>query len=347
MIDMTNNSRVVAIDSLRGIAVLLMVMVHAAATWNPYQEVQTTWFAYLVAGLGGLAAPLFVTIFGWSLIKSQSTSKNNIIKASILVLLQITVNISSPHLYETFTPGILSLFAVLIMIKPLIVKISSTKQNLASFWLGVTVLYLINEYLFQIQGVNNWDNRINTDGIFTFTLHLLFTGTYPLFPWISFAVVGAFLGSSITEGGKTLPRNSTTFLLIIIGVCYCLFSLIISSIEGSIWAHPSKGDYLNFFPANPGFLIGSLTGVFIFWLVIQELNITIFVAAGKMSLTIYVAHFIPLTMMSNYENENNWTVMEASQAVVFYATTWLIFAFVWNRFQWLTIENLIRKLSYS
>ena len=199
---MTNNSRVVAIDSLRGLAVLLMVMVHAAATWNPYQEVQTTWFAYLVAGLGGLAAPLFVTIFGWGLIKSQSTSKNNIIKASILIILQFIVNISSPHLYETFTPGILSLFALLILIKPLIVNISSTKQNLASFWLGVTVLYLINEYLFQIQGVNNWDNRVNTDGIFAFTLHLLFTGTYPLFPWISFAVVGAFLGSSITEGGK-------------------------------------------------------------------------------------------------------------------------------------------------
>ena len=62
---MTNNGRVVAIDSLRGLAVLLMVMVHAAATWNPYQGVQTTWFAYLIAGLGGLAAPLFVTIFGW------------------------------------------------------------------------------------------------------------------------------------------------------------------------------------------------------------------------------------------------------------------------------------------
>ena len=345
MIDMTNNDRVVAIDSLRGLAVLLMVMVHAAATWNPYQEVQTTWFAYLVAGLGGLAAPLFVTIFGWGLIKSQSTSKNNIIKASILVLLQITVNISSPHLYETFTPGILSLFAVLILIKPSIMKLSCSKQNFAFFWLGLTVLYLINEFFFQIQGVNNWDNRVTTDSIFTFISNLFFTGTYPLFPWISYAVVGAFLGSSIKEGRKTLPRNNTTFLLIIIGVCYCLFSLILSNIEGSTWAHPTKGYYLNFFPANLGFIIGSLTGVLIFWLVIQELNITIFEAAGKISLTIYVLHFIPLTIMASYENENYWTVMEASQAVAIFTATWLIFAFVWKRIQWLTIENLIRKLS--
>ena len=347
MIDMTNNGRVVTIDSLRGIAVLLMVMVHAAATWNPYQEVQTTWFAYLIAGLGGLAAPLFVTIFGWGLIKSQSSTKNNLIKASILIILQFIVNISSPHLYATFTPGILSLFAILIVIKPLIVKCSSTKQNLTVFWLCLIVLYTINETVLHFQGVNDWDKRVNTNNIFTFVSHLISTGTYPLFPWISFAVVGAFLGSSITEGGKTLPRNNTTLLLIIIGVCYCLFSLIISSIDGNTWAHPTKGDHLNFFPANLGFLIGSLTGVFIFWLAIQEFNVTLFEAAGRISLTIYVVHFIPLTIMSNYENENNWTVMEASQAVVIFTTTWLIFAFVWNRLQWLTIENLIRKLSIS
>ena len=347
MIDMTNNTRIRAIDSLRGLAVLLMVMVHAAATWNPYQEVQTTWLAYLIAGLGGLAAPLFVTIFGWSLIKSQSTLTNNLLKALILLILQIIVNISSPHLYEAFTPGILSLFAILILIKPLILKLSSNKLNLTVFWLSLVVVYLVNEYVLDLQGGNVWDDRVNTDDMFVFISHLVLTGTYPLFPWICFAVVGAFLGSSITEGGKTLPRNNTTFLLIIIGVCYCLFSLILSTNEGSTWAHPTKGDHLNFFPANFGFIIGSMTGVFIFWLVIQELNITIFEAAGRISLTIYVVHFIPLTIMSNYENENNWTVMEASQAVAFFTTAWLIFAFVWNRLQWLTIENLIRKLSIS
>ena len=347
MIDMTNNTRIRAIDSLRGLAVLLMVMVHAAATWNPYQEVQTTWLAYLIAGLGGLAAPLFVTIFGWSLIKSQSTLTNNLLKALILLILQIIVNISSPHLYEAFTPGILSLFAILILIKPLILKLSSNKLNLTVFWLSLVVVYLVNEYVLDLQGGNVWDDRVNTDDMFVFISHLVLTGTYPLFPWICFAVVGAFLGSSITEGGKTLPRNNTTFLLIIIGVCYCLFSLILSTNEGSTWAHPTKGDHLNFFPANFGFIIGSMTGVFIFWLVIQELNITIFEAAGRISLTIYVVHFIPLTIMSNYENENNWTVMEASQAVAVFTTAWLIFAFVWNRLQWLTIENLIRKLSIS
>ncbi|MEC7229276.1 MAG: heparan-alpha-glucosaminide N-acetyltransferase domain-containing protein [Candidatus Thermoplasmatota archaeon] len=334
-----------SVDSLRGLAVLLMVMVHAAATWNPFYSAQSSILAYSVAGLGGLAAPLFVTIFGWGLAKSRASQRSNLIKAIILLLLQVIVNLSSPHLYDVFTPGILSLFALLILLKPLILKIISTMQTLFGF-VGITVvMILFNDLVYNIQGSNSWDSRVFTDSIVTALNHLLLTGTYPLFPWMIYAVVGAFLGSSITEGGKTLPRNNTTLLLIIIGVCYCLFTLISANVTGSIWAHPTEGDYLNFFPANIGFLIGSMTGGLIFWLLIQEGKILVFESSGRLSLTIYTFHFIPLTLLSNLENEKDWTVMEASQAVVLFTTAWLIFAFVWNKFQWLTIENLIRKLS--
>ena len=122
---MSNLARFREIDSLRGLAVLLMVMVHAAATWNPHNAAQSTWIAYLVAGLGGLAAPLFVTIFGWGLVRSKSTTNGNIIKATILLLLQLLVNLFSPHLFHPLTPGILSLFALLILIKPLIVNMAN------------------------------------------------------------------------------------------------------------------------------------------------------------------------------------------------------------------------------
>jgi len=332
------------IDSLRGLAVLLMVMVHAAAIWSPTQSSDTSSLSYIVAGLGGLAAPLFITIFGWGLIKSRSSNRANIIKAIILLILQILVNLSSPHLYQPFSPGILSLFALLIMLKPLIVKITTNRTIFLLFWLSILLFYGVNSMLFSIQGENNWDFRTNTENLSTVISHLILTGTYPVLPWICYAVVGAFLGSSITEGGKTLPRNSTT-LLIMIGMCYCLFTLIRSNIDGSIWAHPTQGGELNFFPVNIGFIIASMTGVFIFWLIIQEFRITIFEGCGRLSLTIYVIHFIPLSIMSNLENEKDWTVMEASQAVVLFTTTWPIFAYVWNRYQWLTIEYLIRKLS--
>ena len=342
---MSNLARFREIDSLRGLAVLLMVMVHAAATWNPHNSAQSTWIAYLVAGLGGLAAPLFVTIFGWGLVRSKSTTNGNIIKATILLLLQLLVNLFSPHLFDPLTPGILSLFALLILIKPLIVNMANNNISFLVFSISIFLIYGLSSFIYNIQGTSDWDFRVSTNNLTILVSHLFLTGTYPLFPWITFAVVGAFLGSSITEGGKTLPRNNTTLLLIIIGMSYCLVSLILANEEGSVWAHPTKGAYLNFFPANFGFMIGSMTGVLIFWLIIQELQISLFEYCGRLSLTIYVLHFIPLTLLSNIENERYWSVMEASLAVVIYTTAWLLFAFVWNRLQWLTIEALIRKLS--
>ena len=342
---MSNLARFREIDSLRGLAVLLMVMVHAAATWNPHDSAQSTWIAYLVAGLGGLAAPLFVTIFGWGLVRSKSTTNGNIIKATILLLLQLLVNLFSPHLFDPLTPGILSLFALLILIKPLIVNTAKNNISFLVFSISIFLIYGLSSFIYNIQGTSDWDSRVSTNNLTILVSHLFLTGTYPLFPWIMFAVVGAFLGSSITEGGKTLPRNNTTLLLIIIGMSYCLVSLILANEEGSVWAHPTKGAYLNFFPANIGFMIGSMTGVLIFWLIIQELQISLFEYCGRLSLTIYVLHFIPLTLLSNIENERYWSVMEASLAVVVYTTAWLLFAFVWNRLQWLTIEALIRKLS--
>jgi len=342
---MSKTVRFHEVDSIRGLAVLLMVMVHAAATWNPHNTTQNTSLAYLVAGLGGLAAPLFVTIFGWGLIKSKSNIKSNFIKATILLLLQLVVNLLSPHLFDPLTPGILSLFALLILMKPLIVQIANNNVRVTLFLISIVLIYAFSNSIYYVQGGNDWGARVTVGDSLTLISHLFFTGTYPLFPWITFAVVGAFLGSSITEGGKTLPRNNTTLLLIIIGISYCLVSLILASKAGSVWAHPTEGAYLNFFPANIGFMIGAMTGVLIFWLIIQELQILLFESCGRLSLTIYVLHFLPLTLLSNIEDERYWSVMEASLAVVLYTTAWLFFAFVWNRFQWLTIERLVRKLS--
>ena len=47
------------IDQIRGLAILLMIMVHAAATWAPANASTTSLLALIVASLGGLAAPLF------------------------------------------------------------------------------------------------------------------------------------------------------------------------------------------------------------------------------------------------------------------------------------------------
>ena len=342
---MQENYRYGQIDSLRGLAVLLMVMVHAAATWSPYTEPQTSVLAYTIAGLGGLAAPLFVTIFGWGLTKSKSTYNSLLKKALLLIILQIFVNLFSPHLFETFTPGVLSLFALLLVFRPTIMQASESRKSITIFSIIMASLFVVNNYLYKFQGDAIWENRIEYSSIFDIISHLFFTGTYPLFPWIIFAVIGASLGRSVTEGEKTLPRNNTIGLLMILGIVYCDITFAMSYFLDQIWAHPTKGEFLNFFPANFGFIIAASTGVVILWYLVDRYNILIFSLCGKMSLSVYVLHFIPLTLLSDLEEQNDWSLMESSQAVALYTTAWLFFAYVWNRVQWLTIETLVRKLS--
>ena len=92
------NGRLEYIDSLRGLAVLLMVMVHAAATWSPSTASQQSLIGYVAAGLGGLAAPLFVVLFGWSISKSELTNRKITVRAGVLFAAQILLNSIAPHL---------------------------------------------------------------------------------------------------------------------------------------------------------------------------------------------------------------------------------------------------------
>ena len=106
-------------DQLRALAILLMVMVHAAATWTPSEVSRTSLLAFIISGLGGLAAPLFVTIGGWGMARSHLTKRKILIRSGFLFSCQILVNLAAPHLFEPFTPGVLSLFAITILLSPL------------------------------------------------------------------------------------------------------------------------------------------------------------------------------------------------------------------------------------
>ena len=91
------------IDQLRGLAILLMVMVHAAATWAPNNASTTSFLALVVAGLGGLAAPLFVTVGGWVTVQSSWSIRKAMIRFVYLMLAQLLLNICAPHLFDPFT----------------------------------------------------------------------------------------------------------------------------------------------------------------------------------------------------------------------------------------------------
>lgn len=344
---MSQTSRIAHIDSLRGVAVLLMVMVHSAATWNPFDGDQETILAYLVSGLGGLAAPLFVTLFGWGMLRSKLNLKTRIFQATFLLLCQILVNIFSPHLFNTLTPGILSLMALLTIIFPLI-DYCLIKLNL-SFILISTMIILLVQILFpEVQGTGDWDDRVADNSITILFSNLFLTGTYPLFPWIIFFILGATVSSLQRNENQTLPIDKKTIPTVILGLSFCIITFIIAQYNGELWAHPSSEAYLTFFPANYGFLIAAITGTLLIWLFIQRYILSFLVSTGRLSLTIYVFHFIPLSLMHRFDTQYEWGVGISASIVMLYTLIWMPISLLLLKYlPNLNLEKLLRKARKS
>ena len=333
-------SRQVHVDGLRGVAVLLMVMVHIAATWNPYTTTQTNALAYIVSGLGGLAAPLFVTVFGWGAALRPLSMGQRAVRATVLLLLQLLVNLCAPHLFEPFTPGVLSLFALLVLVQPwwLAVVQRGTTSTGTAMALLVVATFLANGWT----GELTWSDRIAVDGVLTWAVHALLTGTYPLVPWLFFAMAGAWVQNA---GGLEQRRG---FAVVACGGSTISGLLLVLSLQTGVpWALPSGEAYLTFFPANAPFLFAALAGVSILWwsALTWSHRATVLAPVGRMSLTVYVGHFLPLFWVHRWDESGGWSLDTALMAVLIYTFAWGAMAHRWFRLmpKW-TLEQVMRNI---
>lgn len=331
------------IDALRGLAVSLMVMVHAAATWNPFSTTQATPLAYFVSGLGGLAAPLFVTLLGWGLMRSKLTPRQRWTRGLFLLACQFLVNISAPHLFEPFTPGVLSLMGLLIISEPIWSRpIRASKHITRSF--GVMALSCFTVILLfpEIQGDRLWSSRIQSSNFVIIVQHLILTGTYPLFPWFLFAVLGGLICRLESKEHNVFFAGMLTF-----GLVFTSLTLSWAFWTNQTWALPSGNALLTFFPANAPFLIAAITGTLILWAVArQSLGKSVLLArAGRCSLSVYVAHFLPFAALHNIDQTYGWSLTLSTLVVVCYTMLWLIIGAYWySKAPRTTLETLMRTI---
>ena len=269
------------IDQLRGVAILLMVMVHSAATWAPSDASTTSILALIIGGLGGLAAPLFVTVGGWVTVQSKWTLRKALIRFAFLYVAQILVNLSAPQRFDTFSPGVLTLFALLYLTAPLWVRISQNIQ--ATILVGVGILTL-NHILLSGHEALDWDDRTFVGGLLEHIRHLFLTGTYPLLPWILFSLFGASLNNF-------KPSRRILLILGCGGFSISAYFLYESMQEKIPFAQPSGEAVLTFFPANTAFLIAALTGVLLIWAMLENMDSRIGIHhLGRLSLTLSLIH---------------------------------------------------------
>lgn len=327
---MVKHERLVHIDALRGMAVLLMVMVHAAATWNPFDANATpSLLAYIVSGLGGLAAPLFVTLFGWGMHHRTLSWSQRWRFAGFLFLCQLLVNVSAPHLFDMLTPGVLSLFAMLTLTQPWWAAPWQNERPAFHQWIWFTATFVaVYVLLTPYRGPSQWDVRVETGSLFVLISHLVLTGTYPLIPWVAFAALGTMIAASETP---TICRQNIARITLV-GFLISFAVLLWSLQTGTAWALPTGNATLTFFPANIPFLIAATTGVGVFWLLAQERLRWAFLAdLGRCSLTVYVAHFLPFVWLASLDEQHQWTLNTASAVTFTYTLAWGWLGAMWYR----------------
>ena len=339
---MTSAKRLVHIDGLRGLAVLLMVMVHAAATWNPSTASSTSMLAMIVSGLGGLAAPLFVALLGWGLYQRKLTFRQRLVRSGFLVVCQAAVNLVAPHLFDPFTPGVLSLMALVILSEPIwsFPLRQAWRTPLERFLLIAVAVLAFTLFASSWQGPSSWSSRIHVASVGIFVSHLLLTGTYPLIPWVLFAAFGMTVASTTNE-----ERHHLFLLLGGAGLTASVLGLAYALHQDRTWALPTGDALLTFFPANTMFLVAALTGVILLWTLAEtRWSMKQLQMVGQCSLSVYVTHFIPFVHLHTLDQQYNWSLETATLVVMVYTLVWAVLGTLWRkRASHLTLEFMMRR----
>ena len=182
----------------------------------------------------------------------------------------------------------------------------------------------------------DWNQRNQVTNPIEFVSHALLTGTYPVFPWIFFSMLGATLNIHT-------PSKKTILSALSVGIAFSVALLIQAVNINTPFAQPSGDAVLTFFPANTAFLVGATTGVLIFWLSLENrVPFRGLDQLGQLSLTLYVIHFVPLYI--GHELATTWSVY--IPLVVLYTFVWWPFGVLLRKhLPTLSLETVLRKLS--
>ena len=351
--------RIRHIDWMKGIAILFMVQVHTAAVVPPTGiNVGHHPLAFLAAALGGMAAPLFVTMSGWGVhasAKRKGRRGSDWIawmapRVSILFLCQILVNAlfheSHGGRFEILTPGILTLFAVSAILMPLLSKVGIFSRGIL-----MILFILAPSMLGGYSGPEwSWSIRIHSDGILEWFERLLFNGTYPAIPWLSYTILGSLIADL---RGDVLARKR----IFLIGLIFTFYTVLTSITQKETWALTEGEAVLTFFPANSEFVIVSATFVILLQMILDKVEenpeeaiveglLRRLEPAGRLSLTIYVGHFALLGVFVASYGRSSFPLEVSFALTVIHMIVWIPISIVHERIAPnYSLEQVIRVMS--
>ena len=176
-------------------------------------------------------------------------------------------------------------------------------------------------------------------------------GTYPALPWLAFI----FLGSLIDEDKDNFDDQNK---IIKIGLIIIAISIIYSLYEKMPWALTEGNAVLTFFPANAMFILTSgIFTVILFRILEGEEKlggkpfagekISWLEPAGRLSLTIYVSHFVLLGIVAyKMQDQDRLGIYTAFILTILHTSIWIPLSIWHEKFiPKISFEELLRKFN--
>ena len=285
-------NRIVAIDFLRSISIVIMILANSAAyvLEKPHSLVLRFIFS--------LAAPTFIFLSGYSFnISSQKkfSRKEKFFTGIFLFITAAFIDIFIWHIYPFCTFDVLYLIAFGIIINTLIANWHYNNKLLlilVLITLHLVFLKIVN-YRFEILEIQTSENPRTVFNIFLNDIKMwkrfLFDGWFPVFPWLAFAVTG----NVVAERTNSIIDNKSFYSITSAFVIVCGMLLFIKLTPTQL----ERDDYLELFYPPNSFFIVSVIGLLIFSIVLSyKINktsnkfILTFCELGKKSLFVYILH---------------------------------------------------------
>lgn len=222
------NNRLLSIDLARGLAVFFMIAVHTLEVFAN-QEVKNSVFGQIISFLGGPpAAPIFMTLMGFSFIySSKSELKPKLFRGFKIFLTGYLLNILrgvipfslasylNMDIAKTFPLDKLNAFTIFTIIDILqFAGIALMIMAVIQAFKVNKLLILISAFLITMISPFLWEIRIDIPIIdqvlelfwgdqpieFSFIANKI---AFPVFPWLTFPLLGMFLGETVKNSTDT------------------------------------------------------------------------------------------------------------------------------------------------
>lgn len=345
--------RLESVDALRGVAVLLMIQQHVLFWLS--SNISTSALVLGLGGLGGLAAPIFITLagVGSSLGTHRHADSDRIMPIRGLMILGFgyVLNFLAPHWFTLGAWYVLHLIGIAVMLSPLLQRISSpyllTLTAIVIVATAVLQTYLGTPFRLFNQQMSDPVN------VYGFLRHIFAEGFFPIFPWLAYFIAGMV-------SGRWLSQKEKTKIGYLAAVLFGLF-LILALLDAAAPPFTQNPYLIRFFTVIPTFypsltpIILLLISLSLFFLLgftaLEEKtklrSVKFLSCLGQCSMTLLIVHVAVIRGAAHHFHF--WQTFPVAEAVLLTLITLLAFTLI--ACQWRKVgyrygtEWLLRKVS--